>query len=488
MDIVFKIFSASNIIILIISIINYYLFKNSLNTNFKKSLRINLIFGILYFSLKLIENFEIITVKTLHYEYFHFLYTFLFIFIIARIVAYFLIDLSLKKSLNISKLFSDIFKGVLYFIAFMYLLKENGVSVTSIFTTSAILTAVIGLALQNTLNDIVAGIIITTENTLSIGDWIEYEGKIGQITQSSWRYIKFMSLENELYIIPNRDITKNSVKILSTESSKAYFRVSFGVTYDNMPNKVMELTKAALKDVEGIKNVSMFLMSYGDFAVNFDIKFFVEDISKVNIKRSEILTVLFYVFKRNNIEIPIPRYDIFFREYKQQNISTIKDDLSLIELFNGFDENILDYLSKEVIIDEYAKSEIMLNQSTENDTFFYIKKGSAEVIVNNNSIAKLKEKQFFGEMSLMTGDLTTAAIKAVEDVVVYKIKKHIFHHIFKNNKKVIDSISEAITNRKLQLANLNKTIETDKKDKEKIKTEEKEKLTSKIKSFFVDID
>ncbi len=488
MDIVFKIFSASNIIILIISIINYYLFKNSLNTNFKKSLRINLIFGILYFLLNLIENFEIITIKTLHYEYFHFLYTFLFIFIIVRIVAYILIDLSLKKSLNISKLFSDIFKGVLYFIAFMYLLKENGVSVTSIFTTSAILTAVIGLALQNTLNDIVAGIIITTENTLSIGDWIEYEGKIGQITQSSWRYIKFMSLENELYIIPNRDITKNSVKILSTESSKAYFRVSFGVTYDNMPNKVMEITKTALKDVEGIKNVSMFLMSYGDFAVNYDIKFLVEDISKVNIKRSEILTVIFYVFKRNNIEIPIPRYDIFFREYKQQNISTIKDDLSLIELFNGFDENILDYLSKEVIIDEYAKSEIILSQNTENDTFFYIKKGSAEVIVNNNSIAELKEKQFFGEMSLMTGDLTTAAIKAVEDVVVYKIKKHIFHHIFKNNKKVIDSISEAITNRKLQLANLNKTIETDKKDKEKIKTEEKEKLTSKIKSFFVDID
>jgi len=318
----------------------------------------------------LIENFEIITNKTLHYEYFHFLYTFLFIFIVARIIGYFLIDISLKKSLNISKLFSDIFKGVLYFIAFMYLLKENGVSVTSIFTTSAILTAVIGLALQNTLNDIVAGIIITTENTLSIGDWIEYEGKIGQITQSSWRYIKFMSLEKELYIIPNRDITKNAVKILSTESSKAYFRVSFGVTYDNMPNNVMEITKAALKDVEGIKNVSMFLMSYGDFAVNFDIKFFVEDISKVNIKRSEMLTVLFYVFKRNNIEIPIPRYDIFFREYKQQNISTIKNDLSLIELFNGFDENIIDYLSKEVIIDEYAKSEIMLNQSVENDTFF----------------------------------------------------------------------------------------------------------------------
>ncbi len=488
MDIVFKIFSTSNIIILIITLINYYLFKNSLNTNFKKSLRINIIFGVLYFLSKLIENFEIITNKTLHYEYFHFLYTFLFIFIVARIIGYFLIDISLKKSLNISKLFSDIFKGVLYFIAFMYLLKENGVSVTSIFTTSAILTAVIGLALQNTLNDIVAGIIITTENTLSIGDWIEYEGKIGQVTQSSWRYIKFMSLENELYIIPNRDITKNAVKILSTESSKAYFRVSFGLTYDNMPNNVMEITKAALKDVEGIKNVSMFLMSYGDFAVNFDIKFLVEDISKVNIKRSEILTVLFYVFKRNNIEIPVQRYDIFFREYKQQNISTIKNDLSSIELFNGFDENIIDYLSKEVIIDEYAKNEIMLNQSAENDTFFYIKKGSADVIVNNISIAKLKEKQFFGEMSLMTGDLTTAAIKAVEDVVVYKIKKHIFHHIFKNNKKVIDLISEAITNRKIQLASLNKNIETDKKDKEKIKIEEKEKLTSKIKSFFVDIE
>jgi len=73
----------------------------------------------------------------------------------------------------------------------------------------------------------------------------------------------------------------------------------------------------------------------------------------------------------------------------------------------------------------------------------------------------------------MTGDLTTAAKKAVEDVVVYKIKKHIFHHIFKNNKKVIDLISEAITNRKIQLASLNKNIETDKKDKEKSKLKKK---------------
>ncbi len=448
-----------------------------------KATFVNTVSIIIFLILKIPVNLEWIKETYKIYPYYHFVYTTIFIFFAARILTTLVVDILIKNILVTPKIFIDILKGIIFFIAVMFLLKANGVSVASIFTTSAVLTAVIGLALQNTLSDMVAGIILSTEDTVKIDNWIKYNDKIGRVVMFSWRYTKIITLENEHYIIPNKDLASNTIKVLSSESFKHYTIIPFGVTYDNIPNKVINVVKEATKDIEDVIDREVYFVKYGDFAIEFEIRLRITDAYKYYQIRSNVLTKVFYALEREEMEIPIPRYDLFRRDYKriskEDEYNEIKSFFSKIDFIKILTDEELDSIIRAAKYERYANTEYILKQNTENDRFFYIKTGIVSIIVNDAEVAKLKTGNFFGEMSLMTGEKTTATVKADGDVEVYVIKSSAFSEILKNNKKLIDKISEVITQRKLQ----NEKIVKSKKFKKEL-DKEKSNLKNKILNFF----
>jgi hypothetical protein len=374
-------------------------------------------------------------------------------------------------------------KGIIFFIAIIFLLKINGVSVNSIFTTSAVLTAVIGLALQNTLSDIVAGLILSTEDTIKINDWINYNDKIGKVVQFSWRYTKIITLENENFIIPNKDLAGNTIKVLSSDTFKHYTVIPFGVTYDNIPNEVIKVVNEATENIGSVIDREVYFVKYGDFAIEFEIRLRIIDAMEYYKIRSDVLTIVFYALSRANMEIPIPRYDLFRREYKtiseEDRYSEVKSFFSKIDFLQILKEEELDKLIKSAKNKIYADSEYILKQDDANDKFFYIKTGVVDIVVNANKVAELKTGSFFGEISLMTGEKTTATVQANGDVEVYVLESNDLIEILQNNKMLVDQISEVITDRKLQ----NKKIHENKKFKKEL-DKEKSNLKNKIINFF----
>ncbi len=475
--------SASIVSSIILFVINISFFKILKTKVLVKATFVNTVSIIIFLILKIPVNLEWIKESYKIYPYYHFIYTTIFIFFAARILATLVIDILIKNILVTPKIFIDILKGIIFFIAIMFLLKANGVSVASIFTTSAVLTAVIGLALQNTLSDMVAGIILSTEATIKIDDWIKYNDKIGRIVMFSWRYTKIITLENEHYIIPNKDLASNTIKVLSSQDFKHYTIIPFGVTYDNIPNKVINVVRNATKDIENIIDREVFFVKYGDFAIEFEIRLRIIDAYKYYQIRSNVLTKVFYALEREGMEIPIPRYDLFRRDYKriskEDEYNEIKSFFTKIDFLQILTEYELDIIINAAQYKRYADTEYILKQNTENDKFFYIKTGTVKIIVNEAKVAQLKTGNFFGEMSLMTGEKTTAGVKADGDVEVYIIKSSDFSEILKKNKKLIDKISEVITQRKLQ----NEKIVKNKKLKKEL-DKEKSNLKNKILNFF----
>ena len=299
----------------------------------------------------------------------------------------------------------------------------------------------------------------------------------------SWRYTKIITLENEHYIIPNKDLASNTIKVLSAETFKHYTVIPFGVTYDNIPNRVIEIVKEATKDIDNIIDREVFFVKYGDFAIEFEIRLRIIDAYKYYQIRSNVLTKVFYALERAGMEIPIPRYDLFKRDYKrisaEDNYNEIKNFFNKIDFLQILTDKELDTIIEATKYERYADTEYILNQNMDNDKFFYIKTGIVNIIVNEAKVAELKTGNFFGEMSLMTGEKTTATVQANEDVEVYVIESSDFEDILKNNKKLIDKISEVITQRKLQNE---KIVKTKKLKKELDK--EKSNLKNKILNFF----
>jgi len=475
--------SSSIVITALLFFINLSFIKIFENKKNKKEFLLNSALIILYFILKTPENLGYIKESYKIFPYYRFLYTVIFIFFTSRILLVLLIDIITKKLITETKIFIDILKGTIVFIAVIFLLKVNGVSVNSIFTTSAILTAVIGLALQNTLSDIVAGLILSTEDTIKIDDWIKYNDKIGRVVQFSWRYTKIITLENEHFIIPNKDLASNTIKVLSSEEFKHYTIIPFGVTYNNIPNKVIEVVKNATKDIKDVIDRDVFFVKYGDFAIEFEIRLRIVSAADYYKIRSNVLTVVFYALDRAGMEIPIPRYDLFKREYdnisKEDKDSEIRSFFSKIDFLQILKEEELTKVIETVKHRRYAHGEFILKQGEANNKFFYIKDGVVDIIVSNNKVASLKTGSFFGEMSLMTGQSTTATVKAENDVEVYIITSEVFSEILENNKELVDSISQVITDRKLH----NEKSVENKKFKKELAIEKKD-LKKKILNFF----
>ncbi len=448
----------------------------------RKKIRLSLIFLIIFFILIVPVNLGWIDKNYSFFGYYHFLYSAILTFIIVKTSLKLIVDMFFYRYVEGSKIYYDIFKGIIFFIAIILLLKENGVSINSLFTTSAILTAIIGLALQNTLSDIVAGLILNSEDTIQKGDWIEYDNRVGVVKDFSWRYTKILTLENEFLIIPNKNLTSNDLKMYESDNIKNFFYLNFGVSYDNMPNKVIEVVSKVINNIDEILEYKIFFKGYGDSSIDFEIAFKVKIITNIRRVKSDMLTVIFYALKRNNIEIPYPKRDVYIKKTQVESLEhkhkEIGEFLKTIGILTPLTDSELDVIIKNIKIFEFAKGEYILKQNQVSAQLFYIYKGEVDVIVNGNNIATLKEKMFFGEISLMTGEKTTADIKAKTDTTLYIIDAKTFHEIFRNNEKLIDSISSILMKRKEMLdSNLkNKSF--------KEKKIEEEKLTNKIRHFF----
>lgn len=101
-------------------------------------------------------------------------------------------------------------------VAFAWLLHTVFlIEVTSLIATSAVASVVLGLALQDTLGHLFAGISLQFDRPFRLGDWIEVrtgtERIAGQVLEVSWRATSLLAAGEELIIIPNKAVATGLV-------------------------------------------------------------------------------------------------------------------------------------------------------------------------------------------------------------------------------------------------------------------------------------
>ena len=87
---------------------------------------------------------------------------------------------------------------ILYFITAVYLLHRLvGIDLSPLLTTSAVITGIIALSLQETLKNLFTGIWINTERVVAKGDWVNIAGKEGRVMDVTWRTTRLMTFSND---------------------------------------------------------------------------------------------------------------------------------------------------------------------------------------------------------------------------------------------------------------------------------------------------
>jgi len=141
----------------------------------------------------------------------------------------------LQRHLTLIPLIKSLFKYIIYFIAFVLVLKAFQMNPTPILAGAGIVGVVVGLGAQPLINDLVSGFFIIFENLFLVGDYIETGSASGTVEAIDIRTTRLRHVNGQLYILRNGQINE----IVNYSKKYIYAVVEVGVAYDSDLNRVL---------------------------------------------------------------------------------------------------------------------------------------------------------------------------------------------------------------------------------------------------------
>lgn len=419
----------------------------------------------------------------------------------ARIVVYLIVDYLLrqKRKMAIPTITRDFGLAVVYIVIAMIVLKQKtSVNLGSLLTTSAILTAVIGFAMQDTLGNLFSGLALQLEHPYQIGDWIGFENMVGKVVGITWKSTKLLTRTEEMIYVPNNTISKSTLVNYSKPTPRHQVFIEFGTSYNDPPHKVSEtVTKIILNNPKVVNDPppSVRVVKYDNFSINYKAIFATEDIAAEERVKTEILNDLWYAFRRLGIKIPYPiqeEWQVLPEEIKKEEEKKrerdeleIRDVLEEIDMFASLSPDVRGSLASRIAVLQFAAGEKIVKQGDEPGPMYIVKEGECAVIVTHEGgeeveVARFNRMQFFGEMSVLTGAPRTATVRAVRPTVCYEVEKGDLEQLFKDSTEALTRVSEVLAERQMALMQQKAKLD----ERAKLQAEEQGQMLSKIKAFF----
>lgn len=168
----------------------------------------------------------------------------------------------------------NIIRYVIIGFAFLFVLNTFGVQTTSFVAVIGAAGLAIGLALQGTLSNIAAGVMIVFFRPVKLGDFVEVNGQMGTVKEINLNFIELASVANVQIIIPNSQVWGNTIVNYSAYDSRRAEWV-FGVGY-GADLKLAEETirRTILSDPRSRTEPEPFIQvnNLGDFSVDFLVR------------------------------------------------------------------------------------------------------------------------------------------------------------------------------------------------------------------------
>jgi small-conductance mechanosensitive channel/CRP-like cAMP-binding protein len=397
------------------------------------------------------------------------------------------------------KAFKNVITSLVLVVLTLILLREIlRINVTSLIATTTVLTATIGLAFQSTLADMLAGLTIHFEKSLKQGDWILAAGHEGRVMDITLRSTRIMTLENNEVFIPNKTVLSEAVVNYSLPDTSVMRKLTVGVSYAIPPNKVKSVVLEVLSTVPGVAKgpaPRIRVISYGDFSVQYEIRYPLANFATYGDTEGQIMNLLWYRFRRSGISIPMPVRDVNMHHItleslqaeQEQRAGEIMALLEKVEIFKPLSKPELKNLVGHLSVQSYAIGEVPVRQGEPGDSFYVIKSGKVDVVVEKSQdetavVATLGPGNFFGEMSLLTGAARTASIHVKDDAELVVIDKESFGVTLAKNPSIAESLSHILSERQAGL-----DAERERLDATALERRKKDvsvKLLSKIREFF----
>jgi small-conductance mechanosensitive channel len=376
---------------------------------------------------------------------------FLLVFAV-KTLAYFIFDFLLlkKQGIRYPKLVKDVLVFILFIVGILLILNYYlNIKITVLLASSAVFTVVIGFALQDILN---------FEDSFKLSDWVRINEWEGRVEQFGWRSFKVRTIDRELIVIPNQTASKAEVMIYGPGHQPVALKIMVGASYHDSPDRVSEAIDQVLTSLPDICRDPLpvvQLKKFGDFSLDYEVKFWILDYAQHNVITAEVRRRIWYAFKRQNIQIPFPVRELYQRpdDRNRTEISrqVLVDALKGNEILRTIAEKEFKKLLDEVECKIFGAGETIIREGADNEFFSHVYSGAVNVLKDGRVLARLQAGDFFGEISLVTGEKTGATVVADRESIIIIVSSARFRQIIGMNKDLAMKLSSVITRRQEEL-------------------------------------
>ena len=347
----------------------------------------------------------------------------------------------------------DVILVALFMVVATFVFQEK------VATASAVSAVVIGFALQDTLGNAFAGLAIQMEKPFRVGHWIrvaDFEGRVAEIT---WRATKLRTKSGNFVVVPNNVMSKEAITNFSEPAAPTRLQVEVGASYLVPPAEVKKALHEAVTNCPKVLKTpdpDVVLVDFANSAITYRVRFWIDDYERDERARDEVRTAIYYAFGRHAIEIPWPIQVEYSRQEPPadppERILERARILGGVTIFGSLAETERERMAASARERLYGDGDAIVRQGEAGSSLFVLIAGTAAVTVEpGGEVARLGPGDYFGEMSLLTGEPRTATVSARGDCRVFEIEAAMFREVAAANPAVPEKVGAAALQRRVEL-------------------------------------
>jgi CRP-like cAMP-binding protein/small-conductance mechanosensitive channel len=376
-----------------------------------------------------------------------------------------------------------------------------GESITGFWILILGVTLILGLLLRTELFRLFPSLSFDFRKPIQVGDWIRVNANVytpqitGKIIDMNRKSIFVLCESNTVTIVP----TKLLDDLITTNYKGPEYRTKFEITFNIDFSVPVERAKrvllaGALQAIEGKgflkqKQPEVLISKTGPLGIEYTVSYWINPWKSLTPAqaRDTITTTILKHLSKSGLSLAYPKEDVYYKEMPVRQIDATsiidrKAILSKIELFQSFDEDELEYLSNNIVQEVFLQEQEIVTTGAKGNSMFILVEGLCDVYAINEegekiNVGQISPGQYFGEMSLLTGEPRSATVVADTECFVYIITKEHIEKIFNKRPATVEAISDTVADRRMKTT---QTIRLTEQNKETLVSQ----ILEGIKQFF----
>jgi small-conductance mechanosensitive channel/CRP-like cAMP-binding protein len=330
------------------------------------------------------------------------------------------------------------------------------IDISPLLASTALVTAVVGFALQGVLSNLLAGMSLHVTRSVLPSDWVRIGEVEGRVIETNWRETRLQTNGGHILVVPNSTVANATIHNMTRPTPLRRHSFSIGAGYSDPPGNVIEaLTHAALSVPEVLQDPppNALVTEYKDSGINYVLRYWTQSFHRRQTIDGNVARIVWYQFKRRGIEMPRSMNEGLLEDFltavssPRQPVSKDSESVRRVADLKASDfcrQILVDEEGNPLLQDEdlslvagkmrrlrFTSGETLFVQGDPGDTCYVVVSGRLHGHMDYDDTTRAVEFQvgpgaLVGEMSLMTGLPRTATVSVREEVELLEIREDAF--------------------------------------------------------------